>query len=282
MRNENEKKKLLLVERFLHSQLAYMLLYRKVEISQTFSFLFTHTFHIYHGLFVPMVASFIYSWMRSWAYLAEYIRVCNDVWAYKNEMHIHMSVCVLIETQFNVTISPTRSPLTTSSHGIWSLHSLRHINGIVNNFYTYYKFVPLFIARPRSSFSIAARTGTFFVVARFNYDFKVCAEHVTTWMLMIAATITVIQLNAFRNYYTTRFAIAWKQQNEMGKKSHGETKREEKKKCMNEPFESIGRRAILTVTCNFRYSCYKCCCRCVPFWCWLFLWQWNNCYILYG
>lgn len=55
-----------------------------------------------------------------------------------------------------------------------------------------------------------------------------------------------------------------------------------KKKCMNEPFESIGRRAILTVTCNFRYSCYKCCCRCVPFWCWLFLWQWNNCYILYG
>lgn len=211
------------------------------------------------------------------------IYVCATMCGHtKNEMHIHMSVCVLIETQFNVTISPTRSPLTTSSHGIWSLHSLRHINGIVNNFYTYYKFVPLFIARARSSFSIAARTGTFFVVARFNYDFKVCAEHVTTWMLMIAATITVIQLNAFRNYYTTRFAIAWKQQNEMGKKSHEETKREEKKKCMNEPFESIGRRAILTVTCNFRYSCYKCCCRCVPFWCWLFLWQWNNCYILYG
>lgn len=42
------------------------------------------------------------------------------------------------------------------------------------------------------------------------------------------------------------------------------------KKCMNEPFESIG-RTILTVTCNFRYSCYKCCficcCHCVSFWC---------------
>lgn len=55
-----------------------------------------------------------------------------------------------------------------------------------------------------------------------------------------------------------------------------------KKKCMNEPFESIG-RAILTVTCNFCYSCainvvsFAVAIMC-PALILLSLWQWNNCY----
>lgn len=76
------------------------------DLSQAFSFpfLLPHSmFRRYHELFIPMVRwpiSFIVECVR-WAYQAEWVGFSNrhswaysKMWAYKNEMHMCMCVCV--------------------------------------------------------------------------------------------------------------------------------------------------------------------------------------------
>lgn len=80
--------------------------------------------------------------------------------------------------------------------------------------------------------------------------------HATTWMLMIAATQSLLSsLNAFQNYYST---TAWKWTKKIKRKD--KTWKKKNTAWMNRLNRLAG--AILTVTCNFCYS--QPVCHCVP------------------
>lgn len=206
----------------------------------------------------PMVP-FIVECVR-WAYQAESFFCWTDIREHTNDVGIEngntymsMCVCVCIDPNVRNSTSPShqRVHLTADPHAF--IEPTSH-QWHCKQFYTYmlqptlFRFFPLslycgrfhwfhFIFHPPFGAFVHPfqRNGLMYFFARFNYDFKVCALHVTTWMLMIAATITVIHTvkcipTLLQNIL--RRAIARRQQNEMELKRHEETT--QKTMCVHE------------------------------------------------
>lgn len=196
--------------RSLHSHTACS--YTIIFLKHSPSPLLLHSSFYHHGVFVPMEASFIYSWLRSLSLSSGIIFFFKPTeWAYngvgiQKMSWTHERVCIDPSVRFNVTISHQRVHLTTVPQSFIEPTSHQwHCKQFLSPHPTAYTLSVVFPLR-RGRFHwfhfchlpFSPRPFLFLFNAMMRCIFSHVSimilkyVHVTTWMLIIAATITVI------------------------------------------------------------------------------------------